>query len=307
MQIITLPLSEPEKNYSIMTKILVTGSAGQLGNSLKSISDTYQDFEFIHTDIDNLDISNEKAVNSFISDTKPDFLVNCAGYTAVDKAESDKAVCFLLNSEATEILGNVCLANGVKFIHISTDYVFSGKSFTPYNEADDTLPATVYGMSKLEGENRIKSLENAMIIRTSWLYSLYGNNFFRTILRLCKEKNEIDVVFDQIGTPTFAPDLAQAILEIIDKCTKNPDNFKTGIYHYSGEGVCSWYDFAWAINYFSGNKCNVKAVKSIEFPRPAKRPAYSVLDKTKIKTAFDLSIPNWIESLQKAIGESGEK
>lgn len=290
-----------------MAKIVVTGSDGQLGGTLKSLGTKYPDFEFIYTDVNELDITNEKDVRSFISATKPDFLINCAGYTAVDKAETDQETCFLLNAEATEILGNACLANKVKFIHISTDYVFSGDSFTPYSEDDETLPVTVYGRSKLDGENKVKDLENTLIIRTSWLYSVYGNNFFNTILRLCGEKNEISVVFDQIGTPTFAPDLAQAILEIVDKCTQSPDRFKTGIYHFSGEGVCSWYDFAWAINDFSGNNCEVKPVRSVEYPRPAKRPAYSVLDKTKIKTAFDIPVPNWIEALKRAIGETVNK
>ncbi len=284
-----------------MTKILVTGSEGQLGKSIQSIVDSHKNIEFIFTDLKELDICDEGRVIRFLSEEKPDFLINCAGYTAVDHAEADARACFLLNSTAPGMLGKICQEFEIKFIHLSTDYVFSGNSSQPYREEDETHPSTVYGASKLEGEKRLEGLSNSLIIRTSWLYSAYGKNFFKTILRLCQEEEEIGVVFDQIGSPTYAPDLAEAILQVIELSIAKPSAFKGGVYHFSGEGVCSWYDFAWMINKYSGNKSKILPVKTSAYPTPAKRPAYSVLDKSKIKEEFKVKTGNWIEGLWKAL------
>jgi len=283
-------------------KILVTGAYGQLGNEIKVLSEKYTDFRFIFTDVDTLDIADENQVSRFFEKEKPEMVVNCAAYTAVDKAETEMEAAQKVNTTAPALLAKYTRLHNSGFIHISTDYVFNGKSFIPYNETDPVQPVTVYGKTKLTGENFILSSESkAVIIRTSWLYSTYGNNFVKTMLRLGTERDLLKVVFDQVGTPTYAADLAKAVLSIASVYEKEPEKFEPGVYHYSNEGVASWYDFAKAVFEFSGLNCNVLPVLSDEFPTPAKRPHYSVLNKSKIKSTFNLEIPYWKDSLKKCI------
>lgn len=285
-------------------KIIITGSYGQLGNEIKIFSANYPNWNFVFTDIDSLDISDEKAVNEFFQKTMPDFVVNCAAYTAVDKAESDIETATRINAIAPGILANASKNVSAKIIHISTDYVFDGNSFLPLAESDEVSPTGVYGNTKLKGEkNCMKRNPNSIIIRTSWLYSSFGNNFMKTMLRLGKEKKSLNVVFDQIGTPTYAADLADGILSIIDNSVKEPDKFVPGIYNYSNEGVASWYDFAMAIFEISNMDCEVFPVLSDQFPLPAQRPKYSVLNKAKFKNTFGMSIPYWRDSLKVCIGK----
>lgn len=283
-------------------KILITGAYGQLGNEIKCLADKYPNWEFLFTDVDTLDITNEKAVKFFFELSRPDLVVNCAAYTAVDKAEDDIETADRINALAPKILAKYVKIIGAKFIHISTDYVFNGEAFTPYVEDCLVNPKSVYGETKLKGEqNCLEENSQSIIIRTSWLYSTFGNNFVKTMLRLGKERGQINVVFDQVGTPTNAADLAEAILSIVKTTENNSEKFVPGIFHYSNEGVASWYDFAKAIFEISGVKCIVSPVRSDEFPTPAKRPNYSVLDKSKIKKSFGITIPYWRESLKNCI------
>ena len=280
-------------------KILVTGAYGQLGNEINCLISGYPAWQFLFTDVDSLDITSEGALKSWFQNNKPDFVVNCAAYTAVDKAETDVETAEKVNAVAPRLLGKYTKKFGAKLIQISTDYVFDGESFTPYSETDEVNPKGVYGETKLRGEqNCMEENPETVIIRTSWLYSTFGNNFVKTMLRLGKERGLLNVVYDQVGTPTYAADLAKTILEIIKISDKEPVRFVPGIYHYSNEGVASWYDFAKAIFEISGVECAVSPVRSIEFPTPAKRPNYSVLDKAKIKSTFDISVPYWRESLK---------
>jgi dTDP-4-dehydrorhamnose reductase len=281
-------------------KILVTGANGQLGSELKELSKTQNTQQFIFTDIDELDLTNFESTEKFISETKPDYLINCAAYTGVDKAESELEFAKLLNAEVPKELARISKLNNIKLIHISTDYVFSGISHTPLNEFDETNPPSVYGQTKLEGEKLVMAETDAIIIRTSWLYSKFGNNFVKSMLKFGNEREQLGVVFDQIGTPTSATNLASAILSIIDYCEEN-SSWKNGIYHYSNEGVCSWYDFAIEIMKFGKIDCRVNPIESIEYPLPAPRPSYSVMNKKKIRTTFDLSIPFWRDSLEKVV------
>lgn len=282
-----------------MKKILVTGGNGQLGMELKYISSKFPEYEFIFTDIGELDITNKKQVELFFQTNTPDFCINCAAYTAVDKAEDEPEKAQLINVYSSELLARNCSKHNTSLIHISTDYVFDGTNFKPYNEKDIPNPNSVYGKTKLQGEQRVvKYATKALIIRTSWLYSAYGNNFVKTMLRLGKQRDELGVVVDQVGTPTYAGDLAMAIMEIISHNYIKKGSY---IYHYSNEGVISWYDFAQAIFRNSGIDCNVNAIDSSEFPSKANRPFYSVLNKSKIKTHFNLSIPYWQDSLIKVI------
>ena len=281
-------------------KIIITGSNGQLGNEMRVLSDKNNQHSFIFTDVAELDITNENAVADFLEKNKADFLVNCAAYTDVNKAETDIEKARLINGIAPGILAKNCEKYNTKFIHISTDYVFDGKTYTPYQETDKPSPESAYGLTKLDGENAITEVsDNYVIIRTAWLYSGFGKNFVKTMVTLGKTKPEINVVFDQIGTPTYAADLANAILTIINKTDENPENFKPGIYHFSNEGVCSWYDFTSAIMQIFNLNCNVKPIHTSEYPTPAKRPAFSLLDKTKIKQTYSITIPHWYESLKK--------
>ena len=283
-------------------KILVTGSNGQLGSELKNLSINYPEWQFFFTDIDDLDLTDENSVRDYFQRNKPDFTVNCAAYTAVDKAESDRDNAVAVNSLAPRILAKSAKITRSKLIHISTDYVFDGESFIPYSEENKLNPKSVYGETKLLGEQYC-FVENpeTVVIRTSWLYSVYGNNFVKTMLLLGKERGSLNVVFDQVGTPTNAADLALSILEVISLSEKDPNFFIPGIYHYSNEGVASWYDFAKAIFEISGVKCTVNPVLSDQFPTSAKRPNYSVLDKTKIKKTFQIAIPYWKDSLVSCI------
>jgi len=279
-------------------KILITGAYGQLGSEIKALTEKYKTWQFLFTDADVLDITDENAINIYFRQNQPDFVINCAAYTAVDKAESDAETAEKVNAIAPKLLAKYSEITGSKLIHISTDYVFNGESFVPYTEEDKVNPAGVYGKTKLQGEiNCFEENPDSLVIRTSWLYSTFGNNFVKTMLRLAGERDKLNVVFDQVGTPTNAADLAGAILSIIQISEKDNGKFVPGIYHYSNEGVASWYDFAKAIFETTGVKCEVSPVLSDQFPTPAKRPNYSVLNKSKIKNTFGLTIPYWKESL----------
>lgn len=285
-------------NHPDNTTILVTGSNGQLGSELNIIS-AYESFKFIFTDIAELDLTNGSAVNSFFNTHKIDFCINCAAYTAVDKAEKNVEAARAVNVDAVQNISEACTISGTYLIHISTDFVFRGNSFLPINEEAKPDPINVYGFTKLEGENvALKTNPKTLVIRTSWLYSSFGSNFVKTILRLGKERNELGVVVDQIGTPTYASDLAKAIMEII----KNADRFdldqNCGLYHYSNEGVASWYDFAKAVLDIKSMNVALNPLSTPEFPTPARRPQYSLLDKSKIKNTFNLIIPYWRDSLK---------
>ena len=277
-------------------KILVTGSNGQLGRSLHQRSSHYPNFSFDYTDVDQLDITNKSALKYYIETNKPEIIINCAAYTAVDKAEEDSDSAFLINTTAVEYLSQIASDCGIFFIHISTDFIFDGKSNKKYLEEDIAKPISVYGESKLAGEKAIFNFKpDALILRTSWLYSEYGHNFTKTILRLASEKPEIKVVSDQIGTPTYAGDLADAILKIIHS-NYRPEGVQ--IFHYSNEGVASWYDFAKAIIEIDNLDCSVFPIPTSEYPLPAKRPDYSVMSIEKFRQFFHIEIPGWKESLR---------
>ena len=278
-------------------KILITGCNGQLGNELQLLEKNYPNHQWLNTDVEELDITNQLAVNQFVAENKVDGIVNCAAYTAVDKAESDLQLATSLNTEAPAYLAAAIEKRGGWLLHISTDYVFDGTNHTPYVETDTPCPDSVYGSTKLAGEMGVmKFCRKTMIIRTGWLYSTFGNNFVKTMLRLGRERDKLGVVFDQVGTPTYAHDLAQAIMTAIEQ------GVKPGIFHFSDEGVCSWYDFAKAIHRMAGiNRCQVSPLHTEEYPTPASRPHYSVLDKTKIKQTYGIVIPQWEESLQKCL------
>jgi len=281
-----------------MTRILITGANGQLGSEIKKIAGHFPDFEFFFTDVAELNITDAKAVDAFLSEKKPEYLVNCAAYTAVDKAEADEEKARLLNATAISILAAETTKINCRIIHISTDYVFDGKTYRPYKEETETCPQSVYGKTKLEGEQLcLKNNPQNLIIRTAWLYSAFGNNFVKTMLRLGNERDELRIVADQIGSPTNAADLAHAILTIISSVEKGEKTFAPGIYHYTNEGVASWYDFTTAILDIAGISCNVVPISTEEYPLPAPRPAYSVLDKSKIKRTFEIEIPYWRASL----------
>ncbi len=284
-----------------MAVILVTGSAGQLGNELKLSSKNYPGYEFIFTDIDTLDITDKEALNETFKKHDPDWIINCVAYNFVDKAETDQENAFRINSMAPRNLSEAIKGTDCKLIHVSTDYVFDGCSTSPYNEISVTNPQSVYGRSKLEGEKNALLHPYTMIIRTAWLYSSFGNNFVKTILRLAGQKESIGVVFDQTGTPTYAADLADAILTIISKVIRNQSVFSAGIYNFSNEGVCSWYDFATEILNEKGSNCRINPILSQDFPSAAKRPAYSVLDKSKIKETYGIEIPHWRTSMQRCM------
>ncbi|MBR1387628.1 MAG: dTDP-4-dehydrorhamnose reductase [Alloprevotella sp.] len=274
--------------------ILITGCQGQLGSELKALA-TPSDFcRYFFTDINELDITDARAVNQFVQENQIDVVVNCAAYTAVDKAESDLGLCERLNAIAPQYLAEAIEKRGGTLVHVSTDYVFDGKGFQPYKEDAPTNPLTVYGRTKLEGERKaMQACKRTVVVRTAWLYSTYGNNFVQTILRLAHEKEVLGVVADQIGTPTYARDLARTILQIIAK------GIRPGIFHFTNEGTCSWYDFAYAIVRFAGiDRCQIKPLLTANYPTPAQRPHYSVLDKTKIKEVYGIDIAHWTESLK---------
>lgn len=283
-----------------MANILVTGANGQLGSELRKIGFSALD-EVFYTDVAELDITDYAAVEKFVKDKEIDTIINCAAYTAVDKAEEEPQLAAKINTEAVTNLARAAAKEGCLLIHISTDYVFDGTGTKPYSEKDKPCPVSVYGKTKLAGEEAIlKSRCFHIIIRTAWLYSSFGNNFVKTILRLAAERPEINVVSDQVGSPTYAGDLAAAIVAIMD----NEERIEhEGIYHYSNEGVCSWYDFAAEIVRLSGKECRVKPVTTAEYPTKTQRPAYSVLDKSKIKKTFGIEIPAWKDALAKMMNE----
>ena len=278
-----------------MKNILVTGSNGQLGSELQSLAPAHDETcRFFFTDVAELDITDRQAVYSFVEQNRISVIVNCAAFTAVDKAESEPERCNLLNHLAPGYLAEAIASVGGTMIQISTDYVFDGTSCKPYKEEDITNPQTVYGRTKLAGEESvIRTCAGSMVIRTAWLYSTYGNNFVKTMLRLGKERDKLGVVADQIGTPTYAHDLAKAILTVIEK------GIKPGVYHFTNEGTCSWYDFTKAIHRMEGiEDCEVSPIHTEDYPVPAKRPHYSVLDKTKIKQTYELDIRWWEDALK---------
>ena len=279
--------------------ILITGCNGQLGNEIQKLEKVNPQHTFFNTDVAELDITNQLAIDQFIQENKIDGIINCAAYTAVDKAESNKQLCTALNAEAPAYLAMSIEKRGGWLVQVSTDYVFDGTKHTPYVETDTPCPDSVYGSTKLAGEIAVQKLcKKTMIIRTAWLYSTFGSNFVKTMIRLGKEKSELGVIFDQIGSPTYARDLAVAIMTAVNK------GIVPGTYHFSNEGVISWYDFTKAIHRIAGiNGCHVKPLHTAEYPTPANRPHYSVLDKTKIKNTYDIEVPYWEESLQECIKE----
>lgn len=277
--------------------ILITGCNGQLGNEMQLLEKENPQHTYFNTDVAELDITDQQAIERFVDENAIDGIVNCAAYTAVDKAEANVILCQLLNAEAPAYLAHAVGRRGGWMIQISTDYVFDGTKHTPYVEDDDTCPNSVYGRTKLVGEINVQKLcERSMIIRTAWLYSTFGNNFVKTMIRLGNEKPELGVIFDQIGTPTYARDLARVIMTAVNQ------GIRPGIYHFSNEGVTSWYDFTKAIHRLAGiTTCRVRPLHTAEYPTPAARPHYSVLDKTKIKQTYGIDIPYWEESLADCI------
>jgi dTDP-4-dehydrorhamnose reductase len=276
------------------TKIFVTGANGQLGRELRSLSVEWAKYEFFFFDRSTLPVEDPEASRTFLDREKPQWLINCAAYTAVDKAESEKETAFEINGDAPGYLADACARQGTRLIHISTDYVFNGSSATPLKETDPTGPINTYGASKLEGERQADRIypEGTLILRTSWVYSEFGSNFVKTMIRLMKERPAINVVNDQIGAPTYAADLAAAILHIVGY-----EKFTPGLFHYSNEGRISWYDFAVAIRDAIGSTCTVNPIPTSQYPTPAKRPHYSLLDKTRIQHVYNVPIPDWRSSL----------
>ncbi len=281
-------------------KILITGSNGQLGNEMRVLSKEHGKHQYFFTDVIQaddtylLDITDKAAVSAFVEAHSIDLIVNCAAYTNVDKAEEDEATAQKINADALAVLGS----QGVKVIHISTDYVFSGDEHVPCRESDPVAPRTAYGRTKYMGEkNLLAACPEAVILRTAWLYSTYGNNFVKTMIRLGQEKEKLGVVFDQIGTPTYAADLAWAIFTVIETPAWHP-----GVYHFTNEGVCSWYDFTIAIHELAGiKKCQVRPILSEEYQYKTPRPHYSVLDKSKFKKTFGVEIPHWMDGLRRCM------
>ncbi len=281
-----------------MAVLLITGANGQLGNEMRCIADCDNINSYIFTDVEELDITNFSDICNFVEIHKPDFIINCAAYTAVDKAEDDNEICTKINTLAVENLANAAKIANAKIIHVSTDYVYGGDATMPYIESDTTNPKSVYGKTKLDGEIALANIlpEQSITIRTSWLYSSYGRNFVKTMISLGKERESLNVVCDQRGTPTFARDLANAIMSIVKS-----NKFEAGIYNYSNEGECSWYEFACEIFKLAKIDCKVNAITTEQYPTKAQRPAYSVLDKSKIKRVYGLEIPKWKESLIECI------
>ena len=288
------------------TTILVTGANGQLGKEFRVLAAANPQYNFLFAGREELAIENSDAVKQYFSGHEIGYCVNCAAYTAVDKAEAEREAAFLINAVAVGNLAAICEKNKVQLIHISTDYVFDGTSKHPYKEADATNPVSIYGQSKLQGEQlALQNNPSAIIIRTSWVFSSFGNNFVKTMLRLMKERESINVVDDQLGCPTYAADLAACIMQVIEKCSIFPQgpagNNQYSIFNYCNEGVISWYQFALAIKEISGSTCIVNPIPSSQYPTPTKRPEYSVLDTTKIKEVFAVVIPSWKDSLEKCL------
>lgn len=288
-----------------MQHILITGREGQLGNTFFELSRGISWADFSFTTEEELDLTSPNAIDKFFEGKQYDVIINCAAYTAVDKAESDTETACQINAEAPARLAEKASDMGARMVHISTDYVFGHNQCRPLKPDDLKAPVSVYGKSKLKGEEALMSnCPESMIIRTSWLYSLYGKNFLKTMLKLGRERDSLKVVFDQVGTPTLAGDLANTILDILESTISDKQEFVPGIYHYSNEGVCSWYDFAVAIFNETNITCKVEPVESNQFPAPAPRPYYSVMDKSLIKSVYHTEIPHWQESLKKCLRES---
>lgn len=286
-----------------MINILITGANGQLGSELQDIvkcSEAVSDFKLFPTDIPLMDITDAESVDKFIADNKIDVIVNCAAYTNVDKAETDAQIADKINHVGVGVLAQAAAKNNITLVHVSTDYVFDGTAHLPYQESDQTSPIGVYGRTKLSGEDAVvESGCKSVIIRTSWLYSAYGNNFVKTMRRLGGERESLGVIFDQVGTPTYARDLADAIYSIIPQIIEKPQYGER--YHFSNEGVCSWYDFSTRIMALSGIECDVRPIETADYPTLATRPNYSVLNKKKIKREFGIEIPHWEMSLVKCL------
>ena len=285
-------------------RILITGSNGQLGNEIRVLAGDYPDFDFMYTDIEELDITDPLEVETFFIKNLPQVIINCAAYTAVDKAETDESKAYLINATAVANLAKSAASIGALIIHISTDYVFDGKSYLPYVETDKINPLSSYGRTKLAGENAVQlNATKGIILRTSWLYSAFGNNFVKTMMKYGIERDSLNVVFDQIGTPTYARDLAKVILDIIPSAINITG---TNLFHYSNEGVASWYDFARTVITFSGIRCEINPILTENYPLPAPRPFYSVLNKSKIKETFKIKIPYWSDSVKDCIQRLGQ-
>jgi len=284
-----------------MSKILVTGANGQLGSELHTLHDAYPQYDFTFADRSTLDLSNLCKLEDYFDTHTFDTIINCAAYTAVDKAESDEELANTINYRAVSLLAKIAQKKNISLIHVSTDYVFDGKNYRPYIETDPTDPQGIYGRTKRDGENAILDVapKNTIIIRTSWVYSSFGANFVKTMLRLGKERDSLGVIFDQVGTPTYARDLAQAILDILPTIK----NQSPEIYHYSNEGIASWYDFALAIFELSDIHCTVNPITTDQYPTPASRPHYSLLNKAKIKQEYNIVIPYWQDSLKECLKE----
>jgi dTDP-4-dehydrorhamnose reductase len=280
-----------------MRKILVTGANGQLGSELKYWAAKYNMFEYVLADRAQLDVTKKEEVIYLFDQHKFDYVINCAAYTAVDKAETEKDLAYKINVDAAACLADACKAYNAKLVHISTDFIFDGTIARPLLETDKANPLSVYGASKWEGEELVaKTLPHSLIIRTSWVYSSYGSNFVKTVLRLCRERDTLNMIYDQVGTPTYARDLARFILDMLAN-----DNWHDGVYNYSNEGVCSWYDFAIAIRDFAGLTTQINPIETHQYPTPAIRPKYSVLNKAKIKSTFNVEIPYWRNSLYECV------
>lgn len=279
-----------------MMNILITGANGQLGSEFKHLSTNYPKYHFFFTDSENLDICNEEQIEEFISSHKISFIINCAAYTAVDKAEDNAVDCDKVNHAGVSILAKVAEKYEAGIIHFSTDYVFDGSKNTPYTEEDPTSARAIYGITKLASERIVMAkCSKAIVIRTSWLYSTYGHNFVKTVLKQLDVRGSMGVVFDQVGTPTYARDLARTVLKILE------GDLIPGLYHYSNEGLCSWFDFAKMVQRLAKKEGEIYPIHSEEYPSKAPRPAYSVLDKTKIKKTYNIKIPYWVDSLEECI------
>ncbi len=292
-----------------MKSILITGINGQLGHELKGLSytHTYKQYNYLYTDIENLDITDQDKVEQFFNNNQVDCIINCAAYTNVDKAESETEKAMLVNGLAVKWLVNAARKNNAGFIHVSTDYVFDGTNHIPYKEEDPANPVTAYGKTKFAGEEAVLQYLNGTVVRTSWLYSPQGNNFLTTILKRGAERNELNVVNDQVGTPTYARDLAKVLLSLADNVLSENNLYNGGLFHYSNEGVCSWYDFALEIVKLTGLHCRVNPVDSSQYPSAARRPHYSVMNKNKIKTELSVTIPYWKDSLISCIDQLDQK
>jgi len=282
-------------------KILVTGAGGQLGSELQIACKGYPQFEFVFVDKDEMPLDQPEKVRSFVEELSPAWCISCGAYTAVDRAETDKELAFVINGDAVGAMAAACRKVGARMVHISTDYVFPGNSATPLKEDDVTGPINVYGESKLKGEQlALQNNPDTVVIRTAWVYSEFGNNFVKTMIRLMKEKPSINVIDDQVGSPTYAADLAQVILQVV-----TAPRFVPGMYHYSNEGKITWYEFALAIRELIGSSCPVSPITTDKYPTPAKRPHYSLLDKSKIKKTYGIEVPDWKKSLAICIGKLG--